>query len=472
MGFFTSKDAKATANAGNPKKNGKVVRDGRRARSISSCQDNSTESPSSSPTSPSIPNNHHIPIDTAVNADAKLDQTQQNQNEPQQQQPINQQPIKAGTTRSPIPKSNSRYSSTPRNNALRLSNELVSPGSIRDKYELEIRQESSGSSLLGRGKHSTVRLASERASGTLVAVKKYRLYQLGNSDIRSIRSEVEVLSKISNLSTGTETAATVAVVRILDCYVEDEEACVYLVLELLRGGELFDFVVDRTCLREAQAKEAIKGVASALELCHSRGIAHRDVKPENVLLVDPIPSSSRNTTELIMPASNFRLVDFGFAKDVSTATSTSNSIISGQVFGDDLMRTACGTPSYTAPEVLLSSPHRSVFATREMQRDMAVYEGYGLKADMWSLGVVAYVCLCGYLPFGEEDGSTCELFRQIVEAKVSFHSQYWRNVSDDAKDFVRKLLCPDPTQRLSAEQVLAHPWLQSAGETGANTIAA
>jgi calcium/calmodulin-dependent protein kinase I len=136
------------------------------------------------------------------------------------------------------------------------------------------------------------------------------------------------------------------------------------------------------------------------------------------------------------------------------------------------MRTACGTPSYTAPEVLLSSPHRSVFATRAMQQQhqdlVKVYEGYGLKADMWSLGVVAYVCLCGYLPFGEEDGSTCELFRQIVHAKVKFHSQYWRNVSPEAKDLVRNLLRSDPTERLSADQVLLHPWLQSgSGDTAA-----
>jgi hypothetical protein len=154
-------------------------------------------------------------------------------------------------------------------NALRLSNNLVSSGCIKDKYDVGTRLISSGSSLLGRGKHSTVRLATVRSTGVLVAVKKYRLYQLGKSDIRNIRSEVEILSRISKLR--EEESSSSPVVHILDCYVDNDELCAYLVFDWLRGGELFDFVVDRICLREDQAKEVIRGVALALQLCHSKG---------------------------------------------------------------------------------------------------------------------------------------------------------------------------------------------------------
>lgn len=151
--------------------------------------------------------------------------------------------------------------------------------------------------------------------------------------------------------------------------------------------------------------------------CHDRGIVHRDLKPENLLY-----TTAREDAVL-------KLADFGLAQLIEPA---------------EMMHATCGTPSYVAPEVLSKDPKK----------------GYGKEVDMWSIGVIFYILLCGFPPFYDEDNAV--LFNSIRKGEYEFPSPYWDSVSTEAKDLVSKLLVVDPSQRLTAQQTLNHPWLKTA----------
>jgi len=188
----------------------------------------------------------------------------------------------------------------------------------------------------------------------------------------------------------------------------------YLVMELVTGGELFDKIVEKGQYSEKEASVIVKQILSAVGYLHSQGIAHRDLKPENLLL-----KGSDDTTVM--------LSDFGLSK----------------IIGEDkLMETACGTPYYVAPEVLQAA-------------------GYDKEVDLWSVGVITYLVLCGFPPFYGE--SLPEVFEQIMSAQFDFPDPYWTEVSPQAKDFIQKLLVIDPHKRLTAQQALDHPWISAGG---------
>ena len=148
---------------------------------------------------------------------------------------------------------------------------------------------------------------------------------------------------------------------------------------------------------------------------HDRKIIHRDLKPENLLF---------KTSDV---ESEIKITDFGLAKYTEGPKASP-------------MTTACGTPGYVAPEVISGIT-------------------YDNKVDMWSLGVITYVILCGFPPFYHENHA--ELFRAIKACKYEFVSPFWDNISDSAKDLIQKLLVVDPAKRYSAEQVLEHPWIRA-----------
>jgi len=187
---------------------------------------------------------------------------------------------------------------------------------------------------------------------------------------------------------------------------------IYMVMELLTGGELFDRIVAKGSYSEKEASELVKDIVSAIAYLHSIGIVHRDLKPENLIYLSPKPDSP------------IKITDFGLAK-----------YRAGKA---DAMTTACGTPGYVAPEVLKNEPY-----------DKAV--------DLWSMGVILYILLCGFPPFYHE--STAALYKQIKKGEYDFPDPYWTDVSDAAKNLVRSLLCVDPKKRFSAKQVLNHPWI-------------
>jgi serine/threonine protein kinase len=190
---------------------------------------------------------------------------------------------------------------------------------------------------------------------------------------------------------------------------------VYMVLELLTGGELFDRIISKGSFSEKEASDLMGTLTSAIKYLHGVGIVHRDLKPENLLY-----SSQADDAQI-------KVMDFGLAK--AHVGSEKNT-----------MQTACGTPGYVAPEVLKNKP-------------------YGPAVDMWSLGVILYILLCGFPPFYHQD--TPGLYKLIKEGKFDFPDPWWTKISPDAKDLVTKMLTLDPAKRATPDMVLSHPWISS-----------
>ncbi|KAK3341759.1 calcium/calmodulin-dependent protein kinase [Lasiosphaeria hispida] len=197
----------------------------------------------------------------------------------------------------------------------------------------------------------------------------------------------------------------------------------YIVTELATGGELFDRICEQGKFTEKDASQTIKQVLGAVDYLHRNNVVHRDLKPENLLYLTKAADS-----DLV-------LADFGIAKMLDTK--------------DEVLTTMAGSFGYAAPEVMLK-------------------QGHGKPVDMWSLGVITYTLLCGYSPFRSENLQ--DLIDECSSAQVIFHERYWKDVSDDAKDFIHKLLHPVPEERWSSERALAHPWLSGENATDHNLL--
>ncbi|WFC93581.1 calcium/calmodulin-dependent protein kinase [Malassezia brasiliensis] len=194
----------------------------------------------------------------------------------------------------------------------------------------------------------------------------------------------------------------------------------YLVTDLCQGGELFDRICERGSYYEKDAAQIIRTVLKAVEYLHAQGIVHRDLKPENLLFRDRSEHS------------DLLIADFGLSRMVDDDKMT-------------VLSTTCGTPGYMAPEIFLKA-------------------GHGKPVDMWAIGVITYFLLCGYTPFDRD--SSAEEMKAIVNADYKFEPEiYWRDVSDEARDFIRRLLTIDQNQRMTATQALQHPWIRHAGRT-------
>ncbi|XP_032234097.2 MAP kinase-activated protein kinase 5-like isoform X2 [Nematostella vectensis] len=207
---------------------------------------------------------------------------------------------------------------------------------------------------------------------------------------------------------------------------------ILLVLELMEGGELFEQIRKKRRFTEKEAMKFTKEIAQALYHCHSFNVAHRDLKPENLLLVD-------KSENLVV-----KLADFGFAK----------------VDQGDLV-TPQFTPYYVSPQVLEAQRiHRAQKSGRFPY--LAKPYTYDKSCDMWSLGVVIYIMLCGYPPFYSEvprKQLSQGMRRRIMAGEYSFPEQEWSKISLEAKDVISKLLCVEPGQRLSINELLEHSWL-------------
>lgn len=181
-------------------------------------------------------------------------------------------------------------------------------------------------------------------------------------------------------------------------------------MELCAGGELFDRIVQKGHYSEREAAKLIKTIVGVVEACHSLGVMHRDLKPENFLF---------STTHEDAP---LKATDFGLSVFYQP----------GETFSD-----VVGSPYYVAPEVLRKH--------------------YGHESDVWSAGVILYILLSGVPPFWAE--TEIGIFRQILQAKLDFESEPWPGISDSAKDLIRKMLERNPRKRLTAHEVLCHPWI-------------
>jgi len=219
-------------------------------------------------------------------------------------------------------------------------------------------------------------------------------------DMNDIQREIEVMEQLKHDN----------VIKLFEIF--DEPKKMMLVMELVTGGELFDRIVSKGSYTEADAAGVLLQLCDALNYMHEKKIVHRDLKPENILYSTPDEDSP------------IKVADFGLARVISSK---------------EMMKTACGTPGYVAPEVLKN-------------------KGYDSGAvDMWSTGVILYILLCGFPPFYEEELPA--LFEQILHARYDFPSPWWDNVSPAAKDLVKGLLTIDPVKRLTAAQVMALPWV-------------
>uniref|UniRef100_A0A8D3DN40 Protein kinase domain-containing protein n=1 Tax=Scophthalmus maximus TaxID=52904 RepID=A0A8D3DN40_SCOMX len=250
-----------------------------------------------------------------------------------------------------------------------------------------------------RGSFSEVFMVRERETGKLYALKCLKKKHLVHSNLEN---EINVLRRIKHEN----------VVGLEDFY--ESRTHYYLVMQLVSGGELFDRILDKGVYTEKDASTVIKQVLQAVSYLHENSIVHRDLKPENLLYYNT------DVNAKIMVS------DFGLSKTMEHG----------------VMSTACGTPGYVAPEVLAQKP-------------------YSKAVDCWSIGVITYILLCGYPPFFEENET--RLFSKIRRADYAFHSPFWDDISESAKDFIRNMMEINATKRFTTEQALRHPWI--AGDT-------
>ncbi|KAK4048933.1 Calcium/calmodulin-dependent protein kinase type I [Microbotryomycetes sp. JL201] len=258
---------------------------------------------------------------------------------------------------------------------------------------------------LGSGTYASVKEAVHIESGRHFAVKVINKRLMEGRE-HMIRNEIQVLKKVSQGHPN--------IVTLWDYF--ETANNLYLVTDLCLGGELFDRICAKQYFREHDAAKLIETTTSAVAYLHDNGIVHRDLKPENLLF-----RSKEDDSDLL-------IADFGLSKIIDDSTFSA-------------LNTTCGTPGYMAPEIFKK-------------------QGHGKPVDMWAIGVITYFLLCGYTPFDRDNQN--EEIQAICTADFAFEpEEYWREVSESARDFIRKCLTIDKTKRMTAHQALEHPWLAS-----------
>uniref|UniRef100_A0A7S4MH34 Uncharacterized protein n=1 Tax=Vannella robusta TaxID=1487602 RepID=A0A7S4MH34_9EUKA len=260
---------------------------------------------------------------------------------------------------------------------------------------------------LGSGAFAVVKRVEHKKTGESLAAKIIDKKNV-TSDTERLAVEMEVLRKVNHPN----------IIKLEDIFETDD--FLYIVTEIVTGGELFDRIVSKGNYTERDAANLVKKVIEGLEYIHEMGIVHRDLKPENLLL-----KSKDNDVDV-------KIADFGLSKIMGSAAMT---------------QTACGTPGYVAPEILKGS-------------------GYGKEVDMWSVGVITYILLCGFPPFYNENIPL--LFESILKCDFDYPADYFDDITDSALDFIDALLVGSPKRRLSATEALKHPWLKDAPSTPLN----
>ncbi|XP_010275075.1 PREDICTED: CBL-interacting serine/threonine-protein kinase 23-like isoform X5 [Nelumbo nucifera] len=251
---------------------------------------------------------------------------------------------------------------------------------------------------LGEGTFAKVKFARNAETGENVAIKildKEKV--LKHKMVGQIKREISTMKLIRHPN----------VIRMYE--VMASKTKIYIVLEFVNGGELFDKIASHGRLKEDEARKYFQQLINAVDYCHSRGVFHRDLKPENLLL----------DANGILKVSDFGL-----------------SALPQQVREDGLLHTTCGTPNYVAPEVINN-------------------KGYdGAKADLWSCGVILFVLMAGYLPF--EDSNLMQLYKKIF--KADFNCPSWFSTS--AKKLIKRILDPNPATRISISEVIENEWFK------------
>ncbi|XP_034039272.1 death-associated protein kinase 3 [Thalassophryne amazonica] len=258
---------------------------------------------------------------------------------------------------------------------------------------------------LGSGQFAIVRKCKEKRTGAEYAAKFIKKRRLSSSrrgvSREEIEREVNILREIQHSN----------IITLHDIF--ENKTDVILILELVSGGELFDFLAEKESLTEEEATQFLKQILDGVHYLHSKRIAHFDLKPENIMLLD------KN-----VPNPRIKLIDFGIAHQIKAGNEFKN------IFG---------TPEFVAPEIVN-------------------YEPLGLEADMWSIGVITYILLSGASPFLGETKQ--ETLTNISAVNYDFDEEYFSNTSELAKDFIRRLLVKDPKKRMTIDDSLEHPWIK------------
>ncbi|XP_073698174.1 serine/threonine-protein kinase DCLK2 isoform X1 [Garra rufa] len=270
-------------------------------------------------------------------------------------------------------------------------NRNLTASTILDKYKI--------GKVIGDGNFAVVKECVERSTG-----KEFALKIIDKNKCRGkehlIENEVAVLRRVKHPN----------IIMLIEEV--DTPTDLYLVMELVKGGDLFDAITSSSKYTERDASVMVYNLAAALKYLHRMCIVHRDIKPEN-LLVCEYPNGTKS----------LKLGDFGLA-----------TVVEGPLY------TVCGTPTYVAPEIIAES-------------------GYGLKVDIWAAGVITYILLCGFPPFRSENNLQEDLFDQILIGRLEFPSPFWDNITDSAKELIGHMLQVNVEARYTADDVLSHPWV-------------
>lgn len=263
--------------------------------------------------------------------------------------------------------------------------------------------------ILGRGISSTVRRCIEKETGKEFAAKIIDLGAAESGDsnhmLEATRQEIQILRQVMGHK---------FIIELQDVF--ESDAFIFLVFELCRQGELFDYLTSVVTLSEKKSRYIMRQIFEGVDYIHSKNIVHRDLKPENILLDDSL---------------NVKITDFGFARRLKD--------------GEKLFD-LCGTPGYLAPETLKCNMFEDA-------------PGYSKEVDIWACGVIMFTLLVGCPPFWHRKQMV--MLRNIMEGKYSFTSPEWADISEDPKDLIRKCLVVDPSKRITVTEALKHPFFNT-----------
>lgn len=273
--------------------------------------------------------------------------------------------------------------------------------------------------IVGSGAFATVKKAIERKTGETYAVKIISKKKAMTGAIEGVSRELKILQKLHHPGIVT-----------LKAFYEDDDSY-YLVMEYVAGGDLMDFVASYGAVGEAAGREIARQILLAIRYVHSKGISHRDLKPDNILIAQDDPVT-------------VKITDFGLAKGQDKTS---------------VMKTFCGTLAYLAPEIITRKySMRTNSKQRYLGNGKSMVDSYSNKVDMWSIGCLLFVILTAHLPFS---GSTQDaLFKNIIAGKYHASLLKENGVSSQGRDFMDKLLEVDVSLRLNAKQALQHPWIR------------
>ena len=250
---------------------------------------------------------------------------------------------------------------------------------------------------LGEGAFGVVGKWENKKSGAIRAVKMLNRKDIPKNELKALANEIQIIKELDHPN----------IVKMYEEY--EDQKYLYIVTELISGGELFDELLRKKKFTEVDWAAIIKQLLGALNYCHKNDIVHKDLKPENILL------------EKKKDINSIKLIDFGTAQKFRKGKKMTSII---------------GTPYYVAPEVLKGS--------------------YDEKWDIWGTGVIMFILLSGTPPFNGRDDET--IMKNVLKGKYEFKKMKWTGISDEAKELISEMLIKDPADRISAEDALNHEW--------------